>query len=186
MKKPQKHTEQPWIIEFYTTENSSSPVLEFIEALPVDEQSKIKKFFDWLKLLGTRINYLFGARIMTIKNIRYEEWHAMQMEDPEFREALDDLEIGFQIARLRFLKGLTQAQLAEMVGTKQSSIARLESGTTLPRLSFLRKVVNAMGGRVDLNIRSKDEVEQAFRYPITDPVSASRHLLVRDGTDQEK
>lgn len=123
---------------------------------------------------------------MTVKNIRYEDWLARQMKNSEFREAVEDQEIAFQIGRLRMLKRLTQAQLAEMVGTKQSSIARLESGTTMPRLSFLRKVVNAMGGDVDLNIRSEDEVKQEFRYPITNPVSQSEHLLVRDGTDQEK
>ena len=34
------------------------------------------------------------------------------------------------------------------MGTKQPSIARLESGSDLPRLSFLRRVVEALGGRV--------------------------------------
>lgn len=53
----QSHIEQPWTIEFFTTENGTSPVLEFIEALPIVEQSKIKKYFDWLLLLGTTINY---------------------------------------------------------------------------------------------------------------------------------
>jgi hypothetical protein len=53
----------------------------------------------------------------------------------------------------------------------------------MPRLSFLRKVVNALGGRVDLNIRSEDEVEQEFRYPTADPVSPLENILVMVGTD---
>ena len=114
---------------------------------------------------------------MTVTN-SYEEWHAKQMEATEYREAFDDLEIGFQIARLRFLKGLTQAQLAEMVGTKQSSIARLESGATMPRLSFLRKIVNALGGRLDVNILSEDELLDEIFYPPTSEDNDNSYFLV--------
>jgi transcriptional regulator with XRE-family HTH domain len=46
--------------------------------------------------------------------------------------------------RLRLLRGLTQRQLADLGGTKQSSIARLERGTTPPNLSFLSKVAAAL------------------------------------------
>jgi len=66
-----------------------------------------------------------------------------------FREAAEELEPGFQIARIRILRGLTQKQLADLVGTKQSSIARLESGSSEPRLSFLRRVIQALGGKFD-------------------------------------
>jgi transcriptional regulator with XRE-family HTH domain len=122
---------------------------------------------------------------MTITNIRYADWLARQMKNSEFREAVEDQEVAFQIGRLRMMKGITQAQLAEMVGTKQSSIARLESGKTMPRLSFLRKVVNALGGHMDLNIRSEDELERELRYPKADPVSPSERILVMVGTDPE-
>ena len=43
------------------------------------------------------------------------------------------------------MRALTQKELADLVGTKQPSIARLESGSDLPRLSFLRRVVEALG-----------------------------------------
>lgn len=103
---------------------------------------------------------------MTVTN-SYKEWHTKQMEDHDYRDAFDDYEIAFQIARLRMLKGITQAQLAEMVGTKQSSIARLESGTTMPRLSFLRKVVTALGGHVEIKILSEDEIIQEYEFSIS-------------------
>ena len=79
-------------------------------------------------------------------NIRFEDWEADQMKDPEFRAAVEELEPAYQVARLRIMRGLTQEQVAELVGTKQSSIARLENGNTEPRLSFLRRVVEALGG----------------------------------------
>lgn len=53
----------------------------------------------------------------------------------------------YQIARLRIEAGLTQAQLAEMVGTKQPGIARLESGQTQPTLDILRRLAAAQRNR---------------------------------------
>ncbi len=80
-----------------------------------------------------------------IKNITFDEWEARQLEDPEFREAVAKLEPGHQVARLRIQQGLTQAQLAAKVGTTQSAIARLENGKRDPSLSYLRRVLGAMG-----------------------------------------
>ena len=79
------------------------------------------------------------------QNIAFEEWEREQLEDPEFRAIAEELEPGHQVARLRIRRGITQAELAEMVGTKQSAIARLESGARDPSLSYLRKVLAALG-----------------------------------------
>ena len=78
-----------------------------------------------------------------------------------FAEALAAREPAYQVARLRILHGLTQKQLAEMVGTKQSSIARLERGATPPNLSFLSKVAAALGARVEVRLSSVDETVSA-------------------------
>jgi len=86
------------------------------------------------------------------RNVRFEDWAAEQMKDPEFREAYEALEPAYQIARLRILRGLTQQQLAEKVGTKQPSIARLESGRSTPTLDFLRRVAQALDARVEIRI----------------------------------
>jgi len=51
------------------------------------------------------------------------------IKDPEFLAALNELEPGYQIARFHILRGLIQAQLAEMVGVQEATIARLESGS---------------------------------------------------------
>lgn len=91
------------------------------------------------------------------ENIRFEDWEAQQMQDPEFRAKAEALEPAYQVARLRILRGLTQEQLAELAGTKQPSIARLESGKMEPRLSFLRRVVEAMGGRLEVQIVPQEE-----------------------------
>ncbi len=53
------------------------------------------------------------------------------------------------IAR-RLKRGLTQKELAHRIGTKQASIARLESGTYNPSLAFLGKVSKALGARLEV------------------------------------
>lgn len=85
------------------------------------------------------------------------EWLERKMEDPKFRAAAEELEPSYQVARLRMLRGWTQKELAKRVGTKQSSIARLESGKIQPRLSFLRRVVEALDGDIEVLIRSSEE-----------------------------
>ena len=55
------------------------------------------------------------------------------------------------IKELRAKKGLSQADVAKKVGTKQSSIARLESGSINPSLEFLQKVAQTMGLSVHLS-----------------------------------
>ena len=80
-----------------------------------------------------------------------KDWQAEQAHDPEFVAASHELEPGYQVARLRIQHGLTQAQLAELVGTHQPSIARLENGTSVPSLSFLERIAKALDARIELH-----------------------------------
>lgn len=54
------------------------------------------------------------------------------------------MDLAFQIGRMvtnaRLMQGMTQSQLAKKVDTKQPAIARIESGSNLPNLSFLDKI----------------------------------------------
>ena len=97
---------------------------------------------------------------MSVKTVRFEDWLEKELQDPEFRAAYEALEPAYQVARLRILRGLTQEQLAELVGTKQPSIARLESGKTAPRLDLLRRVVEALGGKLTILIELEEEAER--------------------------
>ena len=90
---------------------------------------------------------------MTRKNMpKFEDWEAEKIKDPDFLAAAEELEPGYQVARLRMLRGLTQAQLAEMVGTRQPSIARLESGSSTPSLSLLAKIAEALGAKIEFKL----------------------------------
>ncbi len=82
----------------------------------------------------------------------FKNWQKDQLNDPEFLAAVTDLEPGYQIARLRIMRGLTQTQLAKLAGTRQPSIARLENGSSIPSLSFLDRIAKALDARIELRV----------------------------------
>ena len=51
---------------------------------------------------------------------------------------------------LRTRAGLTQTELARRIGTTQSSIARIESGGSLPTLDMLSRLAHATGSTLRL------------------------------------
>jgi transcriptional regulator with XRE-family HTH domain len=83
------------------------------------------------------------------------------MKAPEFMKEYEALEPEYQLAaaliRLRLAKGLTQEQLAKLLNTKQESIARLESGGSLPSLSTVKKVADALDAELEINLRPKHQ-----------------------------
>jgi transcriptional regulator with XRE-family HTH domain len=93
---------------------------------------------------------------MSAKTIPFEEVKERLLRDPETRQAYEDLEPAYQIARLRIMRGLTQQELADLVGTKQPSIARLESGNSTPSLSFLNRLAEALGASLTVKIEVED------------------------------
>ena len=83
---------------------------------------------------------------------KFEDWEVSKQEDQDFLAASEQLEPGYQVARLRILRGLTQTQLAEMIGTRQPSIARLENGSSKPSLSFLQKIATALDAKIEVRL----------------------------------
>jgi predicted XRE-type DNA-binding protein len=74
------------------------------------------------------------------------------LADPARAEyELTDGKLGFvqQMIDLRLKRGLSQRQLAELVGTHQPSISRLEAGR-IGSLSFLHKVASALDASVEI------------------------------------
>lgn len=84
----------------------------------------------------------------------FKVWETEKLKDQDFLAAAEELEPGYQVARLRMLRGLTQAQLAEMVGTRQPSIARLENGNSTPSLSFLKRIAEALDAKIEFRLIS--------------------------------
>jgi len=100
--------------------------------------------------------------------LTYEKYLEEQLKDPEFALAWEASEPTYQLKRLRILKRLSQAELAEKVGTRQPSIARLESGYGVNNLNFLRRVAEALDAEVEIRLKPKapsPSARKAAAYP---------------------
>jgi transcriptional regulator with XRE-family HTH domain len=69
------------------------------------------------------------------------------------RELRPDLDLADDVIALRVEAGFSQAELAEIVGTDQANISRLESARANPTLKFLKRVARALGAEVDVRLR---------------------------------
>ena len=80
-------------------------------------------------------------------------------KDPEVLKELKNLELEYQIIRqlitLRKEKKLTQKELAELIGDKQSNISRLESGNYNPTLAKLKKIADCLNQRLEIRFVDK-------------------------------
>ncbi len=82
--------------------------------------------------------------------MKFKKYISKKIEnDVEFKKIHDKYDLRFEVAELiteaRIYKNLTQKELANLVGTRQSSISRIENGGVLPNLSFLERIANAIG-----------------------------------------
>jgi len=61
-----------------------------------------------------------------------------------------EVELIGKLIEAREAKGLTQAQLAEAAGIKQSAVARLENMKAVPQINTLFKVLTPMGYKLTI------------------------------------
>jgi ribosome-binding protein aMBF1 (putative translation factor) len=76
-------------------------------------------------------------------------------DDPELRELIAEETVNAQVARMiyeaRMTAGLTQKQLADMLGTQQSAIARLEDADYEGHsLGMLRRIAEALNQTLEV------------------------------------
>ncbi len=91
---------------------------------------------------------------MTKINKLHENW----LKDPAYRDAYGDLEPEFQLAKAlidaRSRANMSQSEVASRMGTTQSVIARLESGTGNPSMSTLKRFAKATGAHLQISMES--------------------------------
>jgi transcriptional regulator with XRE-family HTH domain len=63
--------------------------------------------------------------------------------------------IAAQVSERRHALGLSQVELAELVGTTQSAIARLESGGRPPRIDTLLRIAEALDCELAVELRPR-------------------------------
>jgi len=91
----------------------------------------------------------------------HEELKALALSDPAVRAEYERIEreempMFDAILKARKEAGLTQAQVAQRMGTKAPAVARLESalvtGSPSPSLATLRKYAAALGKRLEVRL----------------------------------
>lgn len=91
-----------------------------------------------------------------IKSIDFQEYLNKQLKNKEFKKLYDEygkqLEIAYQIAKLRKEKRMSQIELAKQIGTTQSNVARMESGQQNFTISTLSKVAGIFNKDLKISI----------------------------------
>ena len=91
------------------------------------------------------------------KATNYEEFEAELLKRPGIRKEYDALRPKYNIIRSiierRNQLQISQAQLAEIIGTKQPAISRLENGAYNATLSTLFKVADALDLDISVKVR---------------------------------
>jgi len=87
----------------------------------------------------------------------FDEFLEESLKNPKIKAEYDKLEPEFAVIeavlKARVQKGITQEQLAKKIGTKQSAIARIESGNANPSIGFLQKLAEALGKKLVIQFK---------------------------------
>ena len=72
----------------------------------------------------------------------------------EYEKLADEFSLLDEFLKARAAQGLTQAQAAEKIGTTQSAVARMESGSGKhsPSLATLTKYADALGCKLEVRL----------------------------------
>ena len=95
-----------------------------------------------------------------IRGRTLEEHLAEHMKDPEFKKAWHDLDPEFELiesmVKAREKAGLTQAELAKKIGTRQPALSRLErGGFKKATVETLKKIADALDTRLVIKLQAK-------------------------------
>ncbi len=84
-----------------------------------------------------------------------EKYREKQMQDSEFRAKHEATRIEFELTRAliaaRVESHMTQKELAERTGIRQSNISRIENGTYSPTVSTLQTLAKGLGKRLRIS-----------------------------------
>ena len=105
----------------------------------------------------------------------FDRYLERKLQDPAFRVRFEAAgqawDLALQLAALRHARGLTQKQVAELLGTQQQAIARLEDPAYAGHsLSMVRRYVQALGASLDVTIVPEEAVSQYQKERVPKPL----------------
>ena len=80
-----------------------------------------------------------------------------QMQNPEFKEEHERTRAEYEVTRAlieaRLSQNITQKDLAERAGVRQSNISRIENGTCSPTVATLQALADGLGKKLHIDFR---------------------------------
>ena len=77
-----------------------------------------------------------------------------QLDNPEFRDLYEKSEGEYQVAReiikARIERQMTQKELSEKTGIRQSNISRIVNGNCSPTVETLEKIAEGLGKKLEI------------------------------------
>jgi DNA-binding transcriptional regulator YiaG len=138
-----------WTVEFLRA------AAEERKSLPLDIRAKLRRFIEAaLRQTQCGSQKSEGGQMST--TVLASDIHAEDMLDPAYRAAYEALEPEFALIETmmaaRARAKLTQAAIAERMGTTESAVSRLESGRTRPSTRTLERYAAATGHRLKITM----------------------------------
>ena len=88
---------------------------------------------------------------------KWKKYKSELLKDDDVKKEYEKLtpryELISRMISIRNKKGITQKELAKRMGTKQSAIARLESGNANPSILFLEKLAAALDSELVIHFK---------------------------------
>lgn len=87
----------------------------------------------------------------------FREYLKKQMDDPDFKAEYEAMRPDYEAIRAviaaRLESNMTQAELAEKTGIRQSNISRIESGTSSPTVDTLARIAAGLGKKLKIEFQ---------------------------------
>ena len=80
-----------------------------------------------------------------------------QLKGPDFRAEYEatrqEFALAWALVEARIAANMTQAELAERSGVRQSNISRIENGACVPTIATLQALANGLGKELSISFR---------------------------------
>ncbi|MBQ9840573.1 MAG: helix-turn-helix transcriptional regulator [Erysipelotrichaceae bacterium] len=116
--------------------------------------------------------------------MKFNEYLKNELEkDVELKKEYDALQPEYEVIK-ELIKArnelkLTQSELAQMCGIKQSNISRLEKGKVSPTIKVLKKIADALNCDLVIEFRKRDSMVSS-RVDVTGNENINTSILNRD------
>lgn len=84
----------------------------------------------------------------------FEKFLEESLQDDEFKKEWEDNQTEYEIMRMivmaRTEKNLTQKELSDLSGVRQSNISRIERGMCVPNISTLQAIAKGLGKKLKI------------------------------------